>query len=279
MPCQRCRVLHPARHKSQASHVPVERYTGFDSQESSPTATTQITKVSIPVGRWMKVQGKGRRQAHVISRVVMDITAFKVSHRVGSDKDTTALRAQKVERVTFHIGAMERYMWVRFAGKITVCHRHAWSRSAHQWGDGGHVREGSKCKHAHTVGAKITSKRTAVGQVSSRVSSMGQWNVTCGGSICSKGHHLPDTTHTATVNISAGRWNVMHGFDSRESSHPAREAHSKSQHSSGASGAMEETSGKVQNASTHILRGQNHEHAHSSRSVQGPVQWGDGGHV
>ena len=68
----------------------------------------------------------------------------------------------------------------------------------------------------------------------------------------------------------------MHGFDSRESSHPAREAHSKSQHSSGASGAMEETSGKVQNASTHILRGQNHEHAHSSRSVQGPVQWGNG---
>ena len=57
----------------------------------------------------MKVQGKGRRQAHVISRVVMDITAFKVSHRVGSDKDTTALRAQKVERVTFHIGAMECY--------------------------------------------------------------------------------------------------------------------------------------------------------------------------
>ena len=31
---------------------------------------------------------------------------------------------------------------------------------------------------------------------------------------------------------------------------------------------------KMQN--THILWCQNHEHAHSSRSVQGPVQWGDG---
>ena len=33
-------------------------------------------------------------------------------------------------------------------------------------------------------------------------------------------------------------------------------------------GAMDEISGKVQNASTHILRRQNHEHAHISRSVQ-----------
>jgi len=42
------------------------------------------------------------------------------------------------------------------------------------------------------------------------------------------------------------------------------------------SGAMEDMSGKVQNANTHRLGSQNHEHAHSSRSVQGPVQWGDG---
>ena len=47
------------------------------------------------MGRWMKVQGKGRRQAHVISGVVMDIAAFKVSHSVGVDKDATALRAKK----------------------------------------------------------------------------------------------------------------------------------------------------------------------------------------
>ena len=40
---------------------------------------------------------------------------------------------------------------------------------------------------------------------------------------------------------------------------------------------MEEMPQTVQNANTHILRSQNHEHAHSSRSVQGSVQWGDGG--
>ena len=36
---------------------------GFDSQEGSPTATTHIAKVSIPVGRWMKCLGtfKGER--------------------------------------------------------------------------------------------------------------------------------------------------------------------------------------------------------------------------
>ena len=42
------------------------------------------------------------------------------------------------------------------------------------------------------------------------------------------------------------------------------------------SGAMEETSGKVQNASTHTLRRRRHEHAHNSWSIQGPVQGGDG---
>jgi len=40
-------------------------------------------------------------------------------------------------------------------------------------------------------------------------------------------------------------------------------------------GAMDEMSRKVQNASPHILRRQSHEHAHSSRSVQGPVQGGN----
>ena len=43
----------------------------------------------------MKVKDKGRRQAHVINRVLMDIAAFKISHSVGSDIDTTALRAKK----------------------------------------------------------------------------------------------------------------------------------------------------------------------------------------
>ena len=64
----------------------MERYTWVRfAAKLTPCHRTHIAKVSIPVGRWMKVQGKGRRQAHLINRVVMDITAFKVSHRVGSD--------------------------------------------------------------------------------------------------------------------------------------------------------------------------------------------------
>jgi hypothetical protein len=41
----------------------------------------------------MNVQGKFKMQAHIISGVVMDIAAFKVSHSVVIDIDTTALRA------------------------------------------------------------------------------------------------------------------------------------------------------------------------------------------
>ncbi len=55
--------------------------------------------------------------------------------------------------------------------------------------------------------------------------------------------------------------------------------HDTPQNSERTSGAMEDMSGKVQNANTHILRCQNHEHTHSSQSVQGQVQWGDGGNV
>ena len=39
-------------------------------------------------------------------------------------------------------------------------------------------------------------------------------------------------------------------------------------------GAMDESAGNVQNASTNILRRHSHEHAHNSRSVQGPVHGG-----
>ena len=51
-------------------------------------------------------------------------------------------------------------------------------------------------------------------------------------------------------------------------------AHSIGQYSSG---AMEEMRQKVQNASTHMLRCQNHDCACNRRSVQGAVQRGDGG--
>ena len=86
-----------------------------------PRPASQNRARNVPLGRWMKVQGKGRRQAHVISPVVIDIAAFKISHSVGSDIDTTALRATRA--MSSSMGAMERYTWVRFAGKLTACHR------------------------------------------------------------------------------------------------------------------------------------------------------------
>ena len=51
----------------------------------------------------MKVQGKFKMQAHIISAVVMDIAAFKISHSV--DTDATALRAARVRSKS--IGAMD----------------------------------------------------------------------------------------------------------------------------------------------------------------------------
>ena len=54
---------------------------------------THIATISISAGRWMKVQGKFKMQAHRSSGVVVDIAAFKVSH--SGDKDATALRAAR----------------------------------------------------------------------------------------------------------------------------------------------------------------------------------------
>jgi hypothetical protein len=54
----------------------------------------------------MKVQGKFKMQAHIItSGVVMDIAAFKVSHSV--DTGATALRAARAREVKLHRGMEE----------------------------------------------------------------------------------------------------------------------------------------------------------------------------
>ena len=68
---------------------------------------------NIPVGQWIKVQGKFKMHAHPSSGVVMDIGVFKVSHSVGCDIDATALQA---------------------------------STQSVQWGDGGKFRERSSAK-------------------------------------------------------------------------------------------------------------------------------------
>jgi hypothetical protein len=50
----------------------------------------------------MKGQGKGGRQAHISSGVVMDIAAFKVSHSV--DSDATTLQAARAKSSFIHWG-------------------------------------------------------------------------------------------------------------------------------------------------------------------------------
>jgi hypothetical protein len=52
----------------------------------------------------MNVQGKFKMKAHIISAVVMDIAAFKGSHSVGNDRDTTALRAARARSSSIHRG-------------------------------------------------------------------------------------------------------------------------------------------------------------------------------
>ena len=66
-----------------------------DAEVVSTRTQQSVSSRASSRGRWMKVQGKGRRQAHVRSRVVMDIAAFKISHSTAFDRYTTALRAKK----------------------------------------------------------------------------------------------------------------------------------------------------------------------------------------
>ena len=151
--------------------VSVGRFTVFTPTENPACTHTRHTVNS--AGRWMKVQGKFKMQAHITTGVVMDIAAFKVSHSVGIDIDATALRAARVgqapwgrwmkvqgkfKRLTLtpfcgtqgtqiqFSGAMKRFTWVRFAGKLTPCQTHTWTwrQSAHQWGAGWKLKNSSK---------------------------------------------------------------------------------------------------------------------------------------
>ena len=146
----------------------------------------------------MQVRVKFKMQADIISGVVMDIAAFKISHSVGIDKDATALRAARARSSS--IGAMERYTWVRFAGKLTPCHTHSHGNGQHTSG--------------------------AMEEMSGNVQNAST-------------HILRRRNHEHTHSSWSVRGSVQ--------------------------GAMEELSQKVQNASTHILRRRNHEHAHSNQ--------------
>jgi hypothetical protein len=73
------------------------------------------------------------------------------------------------------------------------------------------------------------------------------------------------------VVMDVAAFKVCHSVDTDATALRAARVRSKS-----IPGAMDEMSEKVQHANTHILRHQDHEHAHNSRSVQGSVQGGDG---
>ena len=105
--------------------------------------------------------GKGSKmQAHPISDVVMDIAAFKVSHSVVHDRDTTALQAKK--RVTFHGG--DGTLHIGFdQPESSPPATDTYGDGQHTSGDGANVWEGSKCKHSHSA-KSCKHTHTAVGQ-------------------------------------------------------------------------------------------------------------------
>ena len=130
---------------------------------------------------------------------------------------------------------MERYTWVRFAGKLTSCHSTHIVKVSTPVGRWRTCQGRFKMQTRTYWGAKITSTRTAVGQfkgqfngamdeMSGKVqnssthplrcqshehahnsrsvqgSSMGRWNVTCRGSIW-RITHVALPQHTTTVSI------------------------------------------------------------------------------
>jgi hypothetical protein len=72
------------------------------------------------------------------------------------------------------------------------------------------------------------------------------------------------------VVMDVAAFKVSHSVDKDAAALRASRARSKS------IGTMDEMSQKVRNANTHLLRRQNHEDAHSNRSVKGSVQGSDG---
>ena len=64
-------------------------------------------------------------QAHIMSAIVMDATAFKVSHSVGCDINATALPAARARSVS--IGAMDE-----LSGKVQNASTHILSSKMHE---------------------------------------------------------------------------------------------------------------------------------------------------
>ena len=157
-------------------HVGVGQRCRADDVES-PALQAKSRARNIPSGRWKKRLGRFKMQAltRCDAEVVSTRTQQSVSSRVSSvgrwnvthgfDSRESSRPATDTRGDGQHTsGAMERYTWVRFAGKLTHCHKTHIAKVSIPLGQSRTCQGGSKCKHAQTAGAKITSKRTAVGQ-------------------------------------------------------------------------------------------------------------------
>ena len=69
---------------------------------------------------------------------------------------------------------MERYTWVRFAGKLTPCHTHSHGNGQHTSGAMEEMSRGFKMQTLTSCDATFMSTRTAAGQFKGH-SSRGQW--------------------------------------------------------------------------------------------------------
>ena len=84
----------------------MERYTWVRFAGKLTHCHNAHSKVQHSSGAMEEVSGlEQKANTHPISRVVMDIAAFKVSRSVGTDIDATALRAARVRSAS--IGAMK----------------------------------------------------------------------------------------------------------------------------------------------------------------------------
>eukprot|EP00964_Phaeocystis_antarctica_P138872 scaffold103534_cov74-Phaeocystis_antarctica.AAC.2 len=107
---------HARQHSVNSAGRWMKRCRARDEESSAMLPTTSTRNV--PAGRWMTVQGIFKMRAHIMSGIVMDVAAFKVSHTVGSDKDATTLRAARAGSSS--IGALDEGS------------RHVQKASAHQ---------------------------------------------------------------------------------------------------------------------------------------------------
>ena len=127
----------------------------------SPTILPTMSARNVPAGHWRKCQRRFRVraltadcEAKIMSARTRNQSVQKGdgtlhAHACGFDRRKTyATLPPQTTNSEHAIGAMERYTWVRFAGKLTPCHTQIWRRSANH---SGVLDEGSKGEHTHVA--------------------------------------------------------------------------------------------------------------------------------